>query len=255
MTCINVNKEQLAGIPLNKSPRGTNGTEGLSCSEQHLWNGDQRSWREDPVLLTRHHYSWHWWAHSPPHLLGDALQQPDLSAPASFTPLLTPLSGERQHREQSWSQIHQGTAQVPPAAEHLSAGALLGAGASGSTSLEETPSLPSWTSWLPCAPEDMQGVVPLQCLNCVLGHTAPEPTGTKRAGQKILQESTLSSTLLSPFPFPAPSLQWENHSASSSLCTEKGKNHLIAPLGLPKTLRQSLNRLQNMHQYVRQCYM
>lgn len=48
-----------------------------------------------------------WQAHFPPHLLCATLQQPDLSPPASFTPLFTPLNGERhgrerQHKKQSW---------------------------------------------------------------------------------------------------------------------------------------------------------
>lgn len=138
MTCINVNKEQLAGIPLNESPQETNGTEGLSCSGQHLWNGGQWSWREDLVLLRWHrhfdrHISHHTCCvlphssqtchilphllHCSPHLMGKC------------------MGGKGSTKSSPEGQKHRGTAgeweptQVCPAAEHPSAGAPPGAAA------------------------------------------------------------------------------------------------------------------------------
>lgn len=133
MTCINVNKEQLAGIPLNKSPQETNGTEGLSCSEQHLWNGDQWSWREDLMLLRWHHYSQHFDRHISHHT---CCVLPYSSQTCHLLPHLLHCSphlmgkdtgGKGSTKSSPEGQMHRGTAgewepaQVPPAAEHPSA--------------------------------------------------------------------------------------------------------------------------------------
>lgn len=142
MTCINVNKEQLAGIPLNKSPQETNGTEGLSCSEQHLWNGDpQWSRRKDPALLRWHRYSRHFDAHISHHT---CCVLPYSSQTCHLLPHLLHCSpqlmgkgigGKGSTKSSPEGQMHRGTAgewetaQVPPAAEHPSAGAPPGAGA------------------------------------------------------------------------------------------------------------------------------